>query len=172
MRPIRTLAAAAVACSGLLFALPAASAGMPGGTHVGTPHYGDGLLLAQGGAGPGGYRYNPQYGPRPGDRSRDRYGDGYHQQYAQPPRDRDRYRWDYDHHKRWKTQRHPRWSYWKGRRLPPHGRYYVVRDYGAYHLPRPPRGYYYVRDNDDVFLVLETTRTIVDAFVLFQLLNR
>jgi len=39
-------------------------------------------------------------------------------------------------------------------------------------LPPPPRGYFYVRSDRDVFLVLETTRTIIDAFILLELLGR
>jgi len=87
-------------------------------------------------------------------------------------RDRDRYRWEYDRKERWKTKRHPRRPKWKGRHLPRHGRYLVITNYWDYGLHRPPRGHYYVREGNDVFLVLEATRAIIDAFILFELLDR
>ena len=42
----------------------------------------------------------------------------------------------------------------------------VMRDYGAYGLPRPGEGQYYARSNNDVYLVTERTQRIQDAFVL------
>ena len=102
------------------------------------------------------------------DRDRKRYNDRnrYRDRHYEP------YRWDYDHKKHWRSDRHPRRPYWQGRPLPRHGRFLVITDYWNYHLPPPPHGHYYVRVDNDVFLVMEVTRTIIDAFILFELLNR
>lgn len=45
-----------------------------------------------------------------------------------------------------------RWS--RGQYLPAEYRstHYIIRDYRSYHLPPPPRGYGYVRHDDDVLL--------------------
>jgi Ni/Co efflux regulator RcnB len=102
------------------------------------------------------------------DRSRDRRRD--RRDFRE--RDRGRYRWEYDRRERWKTNPHPRRPKWKGRRLPRHGRYLAITNYWDYGLRRPPRGHYYVREGNDVFLVLEATRMIIDAFILFELLDR
>jgi len=101
-------------------------------------------------------------------KQRDQRSQRDHDQY----RDRDRYRYEYDRNERWKTRRSPRRSEWKGRRLPPAAHYHVITRYWDYGLPPPPRGYFYVRSDRDVFLVLETTRTIIDAFILLELLGR
>jgi Ni/Co efflux regulator RcnB len=38
----------------------------------------------------------------------------------------------------------------------------VVRDYGHYHLRHPPRGYHWVRSNNDYLLVAIATGIILD----------
>jgi Ni/Co efflux regulator RcnB len=53
----------------------------------------------------------------------------------------------------WRAPRHYRHQNWqRGQRLPRDYRQVVVRDYRSYHLAPPPRGYEYVRVNDDVVL--------------------
>lgn len=48
----------------------------------------------------------------------------------------------------------PRYSQWsKGRPLPPQYRRNVVRDYHRYHLSPPPRGYQWVRVNNEYVLI-------------------
>jgi Ni/Co efflux regulator RcnB len=170
MTPIRFFAATAVACAGLLFALPGIAVAAPAEQQtMADPVAGD-VELAHGKSGRAQdddrYRRRGHDGDRhrARDRHRDRHGDW--------RRHRDRFHWDYDYRERWRTGRHPRKPYWKGRHLPPHGRFYVIRNYWDYHLPPPPHGHYYVRDNDDVFLVIEATRTIIDAFILLELLGR
>ena len=56
----------------------------------------------------------------------------------------------HDHHPRW--QRGHRYS----------GPTYVVRDYGHYRLRQPPRGYHWVRANNDYLLVAVATGIILD----------
>ncbi len=61
----------------------------------------------------------------------------------------------------------PRWS--RGDRLPPqyrNNRQYVVNDWQQRHLRRPPRGYHWVRDdNDNYFLAAVTTGLILDLLL-------
>ncbi len=72
-------------------------------------------------------------------------------------------------HRRVYWRRHPRHGYWIGRRFPFHHRHYVVIvDYDRYYLPPPRRGHFYVRVDDDVFLVAEASKRIIDAFVLLH----
>lgn len=52
----------------------------------------------------------------------------------------------------------PHWQ--RGHRY--NGPVYVVRDYGHYHLRRPPRGYHWVRSNSDYLLVGIATGIILD----------
>lgn len=71
----------------------------------------------------------------------------------------------YDHHDRGRHEgwrRSERWHRWeRGRRYG--GPVYVVRDYGYYHLRRPPRGYHWVRgDADNYLLVAIATGIILD----------
>lgn len=54
-----------------------------------------------------------------------------------------------------------RWR--RGQVLPPAFRGDVVGDYGRYHLRRPPRGYYWVRQGDDFVLVAITTGLIFEV---------
>jgi Ni/Co efflux regulator RcnB len=53
---------------------------------------------------------------------------------------------------------HPRWE--RGHRY--YGPTYVVRDYGYYRLRPPPRGYHWVRANNDYLLVAIATGIILD----------
>ena len=53
---------------------------------------------------------------------------------------------------------HPRWE--RGHRY--YGPTYVVRDYGHYRLRPPPRGYHWVRANNDYLLVAIATGIILD----------
>lgn len=91
--------------------------------------------------------------------------------------DRDRYDRDrhdrghrehYGHHDRgWHGHHH--WV--RGERLHAHyrGPVYVVRDYRARHLRRPPRGYHWVRDDDDNFLLVAiATGIIADVLINSQ----
>jgi Ni/Co efflux regulator RcnB len=58
-----------------------------------------------------------------------------------------------------------RWQ--RGHRLP-HGQHYVViRDYGRYHLRRPPRGQHWVRV-DNQYLLVGITSGIIAALVNAQ----
>lgn len=73
------------------------------------------------------------------------------------------------HRHRWHWHRHPRRAYWIGRRFPDgHRDFVVIVDYRRYRLPPPPRRHFYVRVDNDVFLVAEATKRIVDAFVLLS----
>lgn len=167
MTPIRSCASAVLAAFGLALAAPAAAAPAAALAAVPVAVAPDRAPLAAGTDAAEVILVD----------KRDRRPPGYY-----PPRDnrgqryqdkhRPQYRYEYDRHERWRTKRSPRYSYWKGRRLPPRGHYYVIRDYRHYYLPPPPRGYYYVRNGNDVFLVLEATRTIIDAFILLELLGR
>ena len=53
---------------------------------------------------------------------------------------------------------HPRWE--RGHHY--YGPTYVVRDYGYYRLRQPPRGYHWVRANNDYLLVAIATGIILD----------
>jgi Ni/Co efflux regulator RcnB len=48
----------------------------------------------------------------------------------------------------------------------------VIRDYDDYYLPPPRRGHYYARVDNDVYLVAEATKRIIDAFVLLDAAGR
>lgn len=54
---------------------------------------------------------------------------------------------------------HPRWQ--RGHHY--YGPTYVVRDYGHYRLRPPPRGYHWVRANNDYLLVAIATGIILDV---------
>lgn len=73
--------------------------------------------------------------------------------------------------RRWGWRHHPRQGHWRGRPFR-HDRHSRIRDHGDYRLPPPWRGQFYARSGNDVFLVDEATRQIVDAFVLYNLLGR
>lgn len=110
---------------------------------------------------------------------------------AQPRHHHDRYdrRDRYDRHDRWDHSRYNgyyyggRWSWgpppagyygrpgfragWRhwerGTYLPPYYRSYVVYDWGRYRLRPPPRGYHWVRVNDDYILASIATGLIMDV---------
>ena len=66
----------------------------------------------------------------------------------------------------------PHWS--RGDRLyrDYRGPRYYVNDWHRYHLRRPPRGYRWVRVNDDFMLVAITTGIIMDVIMMNQMMNR
>lgn len=66
-----------------------------------------------------------------------------------------------------RAYQHPQYRYWVGRRLP-RQHYEVVHRYDDYFLPRPGRGTYYARHDNDVYLVAESTRRILGAYVLMD----
>ena len=66
---------------------------------------------------------------------------------------------------------HPRHGYWVGRRFT-RVEYVVIHDYDYYYLPPPRRGQYYARVDNDVYLVAEATKRIIDAFVLLDAVGR
>ncbi|MGE3303322.1 MAG: RcnB family protein [Hyphomonadaceae bacterium] len=57
--------------------------------------------------------------------------------------------------------RHHNWQ--RGARLPNEYRRVVVRDYRAYHLAPPPRGYQYVRVDNDVILASIATGVVASV---------
>ena len=76
-----------------------------------------------------------------------------------------------EEHRRWHARQHPQRSAWVGR---PFRRedFSVLRDYGDYRLPPPWGGQFYARSGDDVFLVDEASRVILDAFLLSNAFRR
>lgn len=68
------------------------------------------------------------------------------------------YRGRHDYRPARPHHRHTRWV--RGHRY--HGPSYVVRDYGYYRLRPPPRGYHWVRADNDFLLVAITTGIILD----------
>lgn len=71
------------------------------------------------------------------------------------------HRYDRQRGPSWKAPRdyrHQTWS--RGQRLPVDYRRTVVRDYHHYHLAAPPRGYEYVRVDNDVILTSVATGVI------------
>jgi Ni/Co efflux regulator RcnB len=48
----------------------------------------------------------------------------------------------------------------------------VIHEYDDYYLPPPRRGHYYARVGNDVYLVAEATKRIIDAFVLLDAVGR
>jgi Ni/Co efflux regulator RcnB len=61
----------------------------------------------------------------------------------------------------WKAPKNYRHQSWKrGQRLPSEYRRVEVRDWRAYHLATPPRGYHYVRVGNDVILASIATGVI------------
>ncbi|MCO5079269.1 MULTISPECIES: RcnB family protein [unclassified Chelatococcus] len=93
-----------------------------------------------------GYQRGPDHGGKPA------YGAPRH--HAQQPRAHR------PHSPQPHVQRHqpPRWK--KGNRLPPAYRGHVVRDYGRYHLRPPPRGYNWVRVDNNYLLIATATGLI------------
>jgi Ni/Co efflux regulator RcnB len=62
-----------------------------------------------------------------------------------------------------KSYREHKWR--KGERLPPTYRtkVYVVEDYPEYHLRQPPRGYHWIRVDNDVVLVAIATGVVLEV---------
>lgn len=93
----------------------------------------------------------------------------------------DRRRHDYGHdrgnhygwykQKHWRARHHPRHDYWVGRRFP-RVEYVIIDHYDDYYLPPPRHGHYYARVDNDVYLIAEGTKLIIDAFVLFDAASR
>jgi hypothetical protein len=73
--------------------------------------------------------------------------------------------------KHWRARHHPRHNYYIGRRFP-RVQYVVIDRYDDYYLPPPRRGHYYARVDNDVYLVAEATKLIIDAFVLLDATGR
>lgn len=109
--------------------------------------------------------------PGPGDHGRHGYDRGHDRHYDNRRQDHRRhdYRRDYRRHndRRYvnlgyygpRHYGHPhRWE--RGRRY--YGPTYVVRNYGHYRLRHPPRGYHWVRANNDYLLVAIATGIILD----------
>lgn len=92
-------------------------------------------------------------GPQQDDHSHDR---GHDQDHGRGHDDRR------DDHGRGHAYGHDKREHWeRGHRYT--GPVYVVRDYGHYRLRPPPRGYHWVRDNDnELLLVAITTGIILD----------
>ncbi|MFD2141607.1 RcnB family protein [Ancylobacter oerskovii] len=60
----------------------------------------------------------------------------------------------HDNHRPQTARPAPHRSQWsKGKRLPPNYRHDVVRDYGRHRLAPPPRGYNWVRVNNEYMLI-------------------
>ncbi len=103
-------------------------------------------------------------GPRDHDRRGQDHGDHHDSRDRHDNRDRRddrhhdgrRYGYGYSHAR--PVYRHARWE--RGHRY--YGPNYVVRDYGHYRLRPPPRGYHWVRDNNDYLLVAVATGVILD----------
>lgn len=78
------------------------------------------------------------------------------------------YGWDKGQkRKHWRARQHPRHRYYVGRQMP-RVQYVVIHEYNDYYLPPPRRGHYYARVDNDVYLVAEATKLIIDAFVLLD----
>ncbi|WP_329742389.1 RcnB family protein [Dyella sp. A6] len=114
-----------------------------------------------------GHGHSDDHGHGHGDHGRghdhgdDRGDDGYRGRYV---RDDDGYRGRDHHDNGWHRGWHrtERWHHWaRGERYG--GPVYVVRDYRDYRLAPPPRGYRWVRgDNDNYLLVAITTGLILN----------
>jgi Ni/Co efflux regulator RcnB len=125
---------------------------------------------------------------RHSDRDRRRYGDRGHTRHSGRDWRRDgrhdngnHYGWQRGKHygwnkgkkyRRWRARHHPRHGHYVGRYLPRRTRYVVIRDYDDYYLPPPRRGHYYARVDNDVYLVAEATKLVIDAFVLLDAASR
>ncbi|MGB3460402.1 MAG: RcnB family protein [Rhodanobacter lindaniclasticus] len=125
------------------------------------------LALAAPGPGPGPGDHGRYDHDRGHDRGHDRRHDGrrWHDDRRNGDwRRHDDRRYGYDHRDyryagpRYYPVRHHRWE--RGRRY--YGPTYVVRDYGHYRLRPPPRGYHWVRADNDYLLVAIATGIILD----------
>jgi Ni/Co efflux regulator RcnB len=72
-------------------------------------------------------------------------------------------RYDYGRYVRPSGYHYRSWGY--GQRLPPayYGRRYIVNDYYSYRLGPPPRGYHWVRVDNDVVLAAIASGLVVEA---------
>lgn len=99
-----------------------------------------------------------------GDHDRARHG---HDRGHDDRRWHDNRRWDRDDHRRYGYYRAPPRYYGPARHWERGHRYYgptyVVRDYGHYRLRPPPRGYHWVRADNDYLLVAIATGIILDV---------
>lgn len=100
-------------------------------------------------------------GPRDHDRRSQGHGDHHDNRDRHENRRHDNRRYDsrrhgYSHAR--PAYRQARWE--RGHRY--YGPNYVVRDYGHYRLRPPPRGYHWVRANNDYLLVAVATGVILD----------
>ncbi|WP_266160667.1 RcnB family protein [Dyella silvatica] len=105
-------------------------------------------------------------------RERDRYGNQRHHQRDHRDDDRRHYGYRHDNRRydrddrrydgRWNNHYRPhRWA--RGHRYD--GPNYIVRDYGYYRLRPPPRGYHWVRSDNDYLLVAIATGIILDMAI-------
>jgi Ni/Co efflux regulator RcnB len=87
------------------------------------------------------------------------HDNGWHGHRPPPP---PRYGHGYDHGPAYYHRPPPRYyGHWeRGHRY--YGRNVVVYDYGSYRLRSPPRGYHWVRENNDFLLVAVATGIILD----------
>lgn len=92
------------------------------------------------------------------DRGHDRHHDNRRQDYRRHDDRRYGYSRGYRHAGPRYYSHHGRWS--RGHRY--YGPTYVVRNYGYYRLRPPPRGYHWVRANNDYLLVAIATGIILD----------
>jgi Ni/Co efflux regulator RcnB len=92
------------------------------------------------------------------DRDHHRYSDYHRYPYY---RSQARYRVSYYH----QPHGYRYYSWRRGDRLPVayYAPRYVIHDYGAYHLHRPPHGYHWVRVNNDVILAAITTGIVLQV---------
>lgn len=105
-------------------------------------------------------RHHVEY-RRHGDRGRHQDARRHDQRYDQRYDYRRDYRHDYRRHGYRPVHPHYRHSRWvRGHRY--HGPTYVVSNYGHYRLRPPPRGYHWVRADNDFLLVAITTGIILD----------
>jgi len=123
-------------------------------------------------------RYSDRDWRRDGDRDHDRhYGHDRDRRYYGHDHGRRYYGHDHGNHygwekqKHWRARHHPRHHYWVGRRFP-RVEYVVIDHYDDYYLPPPRHGHYYARVDNDVYLIAEGTKLIIDAFVLFDAASR
>jgi Ni/Co efflux regulator RcnB len=119
------------------------------------------LLIGSGAA----FADNDHRGHDRHDRQRDHYRhdrDYDRQRYGYRYDDRRHYRDDRRYYGGWNNHYRPhRWE--RGHRY--YGPNYVVRDYGYYRLRPPPRGYHWVRSDNDYLLVAIATGIILDMAI-------
>jgi Ni/Co efflux regulator RcnB len=102
------------------------------------------------------------------DRQQDRHHDEHHDRDMHHDRDHDR-----GEHRDWDSGRYVRphgyhVHHWRrGERLPPAYRAqgYIIPDYATYRLRPPPRGYYWVRVDNNAVLAAVATGAVIDVAV-------